>query len=135
MWRTHFATLSTPYDDPSYDQLHFDNVNSRVNELNKRDSGSVFLETPFDIEEVQKAVSKLKINKAGGYDGICAEHIQYGGSRLVDTLTSILNLINQLEYVPINFRRGTQVTLFKGKNLCSTDTNNYRGITLLLKYV
>ena len=36
-----------------------------------------------------------------------------------------------MEYVPVNFRRGIQVPLFKGKNLCSTDTNNYRGITLL----
>ena len=29
------------------------------------------------------------------------------------------------------FKRGIQVPLFKGENLCSTDTNNYRGITLL----
>ena len=36
-----------------------------------------------------------------------------------------------MEYVPVNVRRGIQVPLFKGKNLCSTDTNNYRGITLL----
>ena len=36
-----------------------------------------------------------------------------------------------MEYIPVNFRRGVQIPLFKGKNLCSTDTNNYRGITLL----
>ena len=33
--------------------------------------------------------------------------------------------------MPVNFRRGIQVPLFKGKNLCSTSTDNYRGITLL----
>ena len=78
VWKTHFAALSTPYDDPSYDQGHFDNVNKRVCEFNKSDSGSVFLETPFDLDEVQKAINKLKINKASGYDSICAEHIKYG---------------------------------------------------------
>ena len=37
----------------------------------------------------------------------------------------------QREYVPRNFRNGTQIPLYKGKNTCSLDPNNYRGITLL----
>ena len=50
---------------------------------------------------------------------------------LIITLTMVFNFIVKMEYVPLNFRRGIQVLLFKGKNLCSTDTNNFRGITLL----
>ena len=50
---------------------------------------------------------------------------------LIITLTMIFNLINKWEHVPLNFKRGIQVPLFKGKRLCSADTNNYRGITLL----
>ena len=46
---------------------------------------------------------------------------------LITTLTMLFNIINEKEYVPLNFRRGIQVPLFKGKNLCSSDTNNYRG--------
>ena len=46
---------------------------------------------------------------------------------LIITLTMLFNIINEKEYVPLNFRRGIQVPLFKGKNLCSADTNNYRG--------
>ena len=46
-------------------------------------------------------------------------------------LLIIINLINKFEYIPMNFKCGTQIPLFKGKNLCSTNTNNYRGITLL----
>ena len=43
----------------------------------------------------------------------------------------IFNCVRVIEYIPTNFRCGVQIPLFKGKNLCSTDTNNYRGITLL----
>ena len=46
-------------------------------------------------------------------------------------LLVLFNLIIKYEYVPENLRRGIQVPLFKGKNLCSLDVNNYRGITLL----
>ena len=98
-----------------------------------KDDG-VFLNEPFNTREVQKAVNQLHKKKACGYDGICAEHIKYGGNLLIITLTMIFNLISKTEYVPVNFRRGTQVPLFKGKNLCSTDTNSYRGITLLTTF-
>ena len=131
VWRNHFASLSTPKDDISYDKVHFDTVNKEVNELNKRDDSSVFLEHSFTTSEVQRVVNRLKSNKAGGFDGICAEHVKYGGYLLIITLTMIFNLINKWEHVPLNFKRGIQVPLFKGKNLCSADTNNYRGITLL----
>ena len=76
-------------------------------------------------------MNRLKPNKACGFDGICAEHVKYGGAILIITLTLLFNIINEKEYVPVNFKRGIQVPLFKGKNLCSSDTNNYRGITLL----
>ena len=131
VWRNHFASLSTPKDDISYDKVHIDTVNKEVNELNKRDDSSVFLEHSFTTSEVQRVVNRLKSNKAGGFDGICAEHVKYGGYMLIITLTMIFNLINKWEHVPLNFKRGIQVPLFKGKNLCSADTNNYRGITLL----
>ena len=50
---------------------------------------------------------------------------------LMITLTLLFNLIKEKEYVPVNFRRGIEEPLFKGDNLCSADTYNYRGITLL----
>ena len=93
--------------------------------------GCIFTSTPISTSKVQKAVNKLKKNKACGFDNISAEHIKYGGAMLIITITVIFNMIIKLEYIPTNFRRGTQIPLFKGKNLCSTDTNNYRGITLL----
>ena len=131
MWRAHFAALSTPQGDPDYDHLHYDTINQKVEEYDKMIDGSVFIDNPISTREVQKAVNKLKKNKACGFDCISAEHVKYGGALLIIAITAIFNLINQFEYVPLNFKRGTQVPLFKGKNLCSTDTNNNRGITLL----
>ena len=43
----------------------------------------------------------------------------------------MFNRIALLEYIPLNFRQSTQIPLYKGKNTCSLDQNNYRGITLL----
>ena len=37
----------------------------------------------------------------------------------------------ELEYVPVCSRTGVQVPLYKGKDTCALDPNNYRGITLL----
>ena len=37
----------------------------------------------------------------------------------------------ETEYVPTNFRLGTQIPLYRGKNTCALDLNNDRGITLL----
>ena len=131
VWRRHFASLSTPKDDSTYDSEHYDFVNKKVKEFNMKDDSSAFLDEPFNTREIQKAVNKLHKMKACGFNGVCAEHIKFGGNLLIICLTMIFNLICKMEYVPVNFRRGIQVPLFKGKNLCSTDTNSYRGITLL----
>ena len=131
VWKRHFAILSTPKDDSNFDKDHFDFVNEKVNEYNKGTDDSIFLANPFNTREVQKAVDKLHKKKACGFDGISAEHVKYGGNLLIITITMIFNLICRMEYVPVNFRRGIQIPLFKGKNLCSTDTNSYRGISLL----
>ena len=50
---------------------------------------------------------------------------------MVDFLAVILSQILESEYIPTNFRRGTQIPLYKGKNTSTFDPNNFRGITLL----
>ena len=53
---------------------------------------------------------------------------------LLELLAHIFNMVIDLKYIPQCFRYGVQVPLFKGKDLCSLDPNNYRGITLLSTY-
>ena len=43
-------------------------------------------------------------------------------------------MVRVSEYVPICCRVGMQVPFYKGKDTCTLDPNNYRGITLLSVY-
>ena len=43
----------------------------------------------------------------------------------------LYNKCIKAEYIPCNFRQGVQVPLYKGKNTCPLNPDNYRGITLL----
>ena len=43
-------------------------------------------------------------------------------------------MVRVTEYVPVCCRLGMQVPLYKGKDTCTLNTNNYRGITLLSVY-
>ena len=53
------------------------------------------------------------------------------GPAMLQLIVLHFNWIVSTEYIPINFRRGVQIPLYKGKNTSTTDVNNYRGITLL----
>ena len=131
VWRAHFSKLSTPNDDPAFDDEHYTMVNEFVSKAATRKDTDRFLKDPFTSDEVKCALKRLHTKKAPGVDGITTEHIIYAGDTMVTVLLLLFNLVVSLEYVPDNLRRGIQVPLFKGKNLCSLDVNNYRGITLL----
>ena len=91
----------------------------------------MFLDVPFEEGEVSRAISKLKQRKAPGPDNISAEHISYAGNYMARTLTLLYNYVLMIEYVPKILRRGIQIPLYKGKDLCNLEPNSYRGITLL----
>ena len=48
---------------------------------------------PFMEAEIEKVIQSLKNNKSPGHDGICNEHIKYGGEMVVKKLTEIFNEI------------------------------------------
>ena len=92
------------------------------------------MDSNFTNVEVQKAIDKLHVRKGSGFDGISSEHVKFAGPDLVRILTVLYNLVVRTEYIPVNFCRGAQVPLYKGKNQCVLDMNNYRGITLLTNF-
>ena len=130
-WRDHFSHLSKKKTDPSYDLEHYEHVTRKVNEWFSDSDKDVLLEVPFSDDEVDKAIKKLNKGKAAGCDSITAEHLQKAGHNLVGLLASLFRRIVEIEYIPSNLRKGTQIPLYKGKNTCTLDLNNYRGITLL----
>ena len=132
VWRNHFAALGRNKDSPDFDANHFKEVTDFVKGYNLNNScEDTFLQEPFTFDEVRLAVSCLNSGKAPGYDQVTAEQIKYAGNETCVLLCLLFNGIRQLEYIPRCFRFGVQVPLFKGKDLCNLDPNNYRGITLL----
>jgi len=84
----------------------------------------------IDEDEINKAINKLKKNKAAGLDGIPAELLQYGAEAVVKELTQLFNTIWHTEDVPKEWMQGVIVP--SPKKGCLSDCNNWRGITLLI---
>ena len=106
VWRTHFSDLCTPKCDPSYDNDHFIEVNSKVDLWRRFNDKDEFLCYAFSSEEVVEAIDKLNSGKAPGIDNITAEHLKYGGDLIPKVITMLFNWIVDLEYIPRNFREG-----------------------------
>ena len=132
VWSGHFTRLGTPKHSPKFDSDHYVNVSRTVLRYNEGQEGiDPFLAQPFTTDEVKHAVKALNSGKAPGFDDVTAEHLRYGGSVVIELLSLLYNTIVASEYIPLCCRTGVQVPLYKGKDTCTLDPNNYRGITLL----
>ena len=58
------------------------------------------LDIPFQSEEIEHALNKLKLKKSPDHGGITAEHLKYGGHHLKLWLLQILNAMIDLESIP-----------------------------------
>ena len=134
VWRNHFSHLSTPKESTSYDQEHYQYVTDMVKGWRNGIGKNVHLETPFTPTEIAHAIEKLHSNKAPGHDSITAEHLKHGGRAVCLVICELFNECVRAEYIPYNFRQGIQIPLYKGKNTCPLDPDNYRGITLLSSF-
>ena len=95
-------------------------------ELGGEDNGDMCEKVTW--QEVLGLLRYLRRGKAPGPDGILNEMILYGGFRLIESLTQLLNIAIDEECVPSDWRKSYVVPLFK-----SGDTevaSNYRGIAL-----
>ncbi|CAC5371103.1 unnamed protein product [Mytilus coruscus] len=85
----------------------------------------------FSYSDVIIICSHLKNNKACGHDRIAYEHIKYWGKLLLKHLHHLFNMIIQCGYIPSEWRKSIIFLLFKDRNKPCTDTNSYRGISLV----
>ena len=157
MWVKHFSAIGTPKESDAFDKDHFIRVSETVAHLNALNDtqraldvqctynvrtlyvqcplgSDNFLDSHFTCEEVQKAIKTLHLSKAPGFDNVTTEHLVYAGPLMVDFLCKLYNAMCDLEYIPICFRRGVKIPLYKGKDTCTLDPNNYRRIKLLPTY-
>ena len=90
----------------------------------------MLLDVPFTVDEVMRAIMRLKGRKAPGPDGLMAEHLKAGGQAVVTWLWRILNAVVELEVVPDVLKRGLIVPVYKGGGKDPLSVDSYRGVTL-----
>ena len=135
MKKKHFSKLGTPKTDESFDDAHFRTVSDFIEVYNNgSDCSDTFLRNAFTVPGVKDAIKTLDNGKAPGFDKIVAEHFKNAGKHTVDLLCILFNMIRDLEFIPICFRMGVQIPLYKGKDLSNLSTDSYRGITLLSSF-
>jgi len=119
MWRTHFQQL--------YNSVSCDND---LISFNNFLSGVTCEKINVCVADVARAVSKQKLSKSTGPDGIHSEAYMNGGLRLATHLCIVFNLFLTHGFIPENFMSSIIVPLVKCKSGDLTDINNYRAITL-----
>lgn len=84
---------------------------------------------PPSLHQIENYISQLKNNRAPGEDGIVAEMWKLGGKRAAETIYEVIKDCWEKERIPDDWRQAIIHPLHKKGD--RTDTNNYRGISLL----
>ena len=93
--------------------------------------GAAFdVESSINVELVDRAIRDLKLGRAAGPDGICAEHLVYCHPLVCVLLSLLFRLMFMYRYVPDSFGLGMISPLLKGDNCNRTVAENYRAITI-----
>ena len=103
------------------DTLNNDNDTNDINEQ---------LNIPITIDELEKAVKRLKNNKSNGVDDIVNEHIKMSINSTKHIFVKLFNIIFESGIIPNAWTIRVIHPIFKNKG-DSTDPLNYRPITLL----
>ena len=125
----HYQLLGTSVADSAFDDEGKLEVEEKVLEYSKQNLEDLDLDKEIEESEIVRCIKKLLNNKTGGSDGIVGELLKYGGVSMVKLLDKLYALIWKEECVPIKWREGLIVSLFKKGD--KEDPGNYRGITLL----
>ena len=107
--------------------LNIDNTSTSTLEPAHKTEGP---ELPITVEEVKIAMSGMKTGKAAGKSGVSTEMLKPLGERALGWLTRILNRIWKDGQLPLDWRTGIIIPIYKGKG-DPLDCNSYRPIKLL----
>ena len=83
-----------------------------------------------DLQEITKAISRLKYGKAPGVYHIPLKVVKSAGAPMAEDLRQLFDHVWTSEDIHEDWRKGIILPLFKGKG-SKTECGNYRGITLL----
>ncbi|WAR28896.1 LOW QUALITY PROTEIN: LORF2-like protein, partial [Mya arenaria] len=128
-WKEHFNTLATPSCRPHYDNTFKRTVELEmlcIEDLIENKDATTQCRT---TQQVEKAISQLKNNKAEDARGLTAEHFKLSSQAVVKYVTRIINNIITSRTVPKSIKEGILTPVPK-KNKDQRLTNSYRGITV-----
>ena len=130
-WMLYYKNLYDVKDDYGGDTHFKQQVDTCINNVAAIPSVGKYMKGgKFLCSELNKQISKMKPNRAPGWDEITAEHLKHSGEAFRGILTWIFNEIVLSEEIPIYFKKGYIVSIPKpGKSYVIKDNN--RGITLL----
>ena len=136
-WHDYFKSLFEPINNDNFDNefdQEINNINLWANEENKLINEQTIemnkiLDKDITIEEVDKAIKKMKEKIAGGNDKILPEMIKHGGNSIIEALNLLFNQILKYQLIPSSWKEGLIYSIFKGGN--KNNPSDYRGITLL----
>lgn len=128
-WKETFETLmrkAVPMDDPEIEDLeHL--------EIRKENDKYYNCNIEMDISEIEidKAIKRLKNNKAPGHDGIQNETIKHLWRYKGTIIYNLLNNCFRSASFPLSWKRATITFILKDKNKDKTNIGSYRPISLL----
>jgi len=132
LWANYFGDLYSQQCSDSFDDSFCCEVTSNVQSYfgNSDNEPIGVLENVITKDEICDQIKSLKLNKAPGPDDITNEHIKYGGQQIVKYLTRLYNMIIKVEYLPLSFRHGSIIPIYKRNNKDKSLPNSYRAVTL-----
>ena len=87
--------------------------------------------TPFTMEELKEAITKLKKGTSPGKDGMLVEIFIRAGKKMLEPLLEIFNMIKITKLIPEQWRDVLITMIYKNKG-SQLDLVNFRGIFLTL---
>ena len=98
-----------------------DNNNENVNEI---------VNGPITVDEIEKAIKRLKNNKASSEDEIINEYIKHSSQKMILLYVKVFNAIFNCGKLPEAWLKGTILPIYKNKG-SSSEPKNYRPITIV----
>lgn len=129
-WADYFQKLATPSEDINFCNDFQEIVNDDVDTLTQifeKDRNPI---PSVTVNEVLKCIKSFKNGKAADEQGVCIEHIKYGGLATAQIITNIVNHIFEHATLPNILRNGISYPIYKKGGKPKDDPNSYRKITV-----
>ena len=131
-WTDAFEDLYSPqvtageFDD-GFKQMYIANITETLMDDNTLPSDPLLLNQPITLAEIKKAVTKMKIGKATGYDRISSELLKV--PKITELMVPVMNHLFETGLIPEQWLQMIVIPILKGdKN--RYQPLNYRGIGL-----